>query len=601
MEFILMFIIIYVLSITISTILKKKIDFVIPITLVGMVLLVYIFGVFEQLTMGMIALEIVAAASGVFVIYQIIKNIKNKTLKEFLKNIVTPGVLICILLLIINVYLNRNRLLELYDNFNHWVLIVKNMFLYDGYGTVENSVISFNEYPPFTATFQYMLLNLKGIYSEDTIIMAQNMLYFSMIMPLFHKVEWKQGKRRLFYLLPVVVLLPLVFYRNFYTDILVDGFIGILFALGLYEIFRNDKSKIYKYAILGSYALALALTKNTGILFAALLILLEGINLIIDKVNAKKNIKKDILGIGIIILTLVVFAGGWYLIINLQESEQMWDQTQEEQMNEEYKQTVIQSFVHELYTGSQEITVQNLSTLVLFVMYITYSVCIYQKNKDKLEDKHRLRNIFIIMPIAMVIYVLGMLYSYLYLFRPDETLILSSFNRYISSMLLAGFFLNTIILGEIINWKNYYICIVLMFILIFVPFEDIKDRYVEFNKYNISVMAKRNEYGKINKYKNLLKENDVIYYVSNKFDNLYAVALSKYEMMPIQIISNDEISEGKFEDIIRDIATYVYVLNEDLSFENRFKNVFDSNFECEEDSLYKIIKDGENIELQKVN
>ena len=129
MEFILMFIIIYVLSITISTILKKKIDFVIPITLVGMVLLVYIFGVFEQLTMGMIALEIVAAASGVFVIYQIIKNIKNKTLKEFLKNIVTPGVLICILLLIINVYLNRNRLLELYDNFNHWVLIVKNMFL----------------------------------------------------------------------------------------------------------------------------------------------------------------------------------------------------------------------------------------------------------------------------------------------------------------------------------------------------------------------------------------------------------------------------------------------------------------------------------------
>lgn len=201
----------------------------------------------------------------------------------------------------------------------------------------------------------------------------------------------------------------------------------------------------------------------------------------------------------------------------------------------------------------------------------------------------------------MICYFLGMIYTYIYLFKPDETIILSSYSRYISCVLLAGFFLNTIILEEIIEWKNYYIFLVIMIILTFLPFEDIQNRYIEFNKYNISVMAKRNEYGKITKYKKQLNENDIIYIVSNKFDNLYAISLSKYEMMPIKIISEEDDS---YENILKNEVTYIYILNNDIAEENEIKNILNLDVEFKEDSLYKIKKseiEGEQyIELKLV-
>ena len=598
MEFILIFVIIYIISIFLTILLNKKIDLVIPITIVGMILIVYVFGIFRNLNIGVKILKLITIILGIFIIYKITKSIKNKKTKEFFKNIITPGIIIYILFFIINVVLNKNRLLELYDNFNHWVLIVKNMFLYNGYGILENSIISFNEYPPFTATFQYILLNFKGQYSEDVIIMAQNILYISMLMPLFHKVEWKSGKRKLFYIIPTVILLPMFFYRYFYTDLLVDGFIGILFALGLYEIFRNDENKKYKYGILGAYVIALSLTKNIGIIFGVLLIILEIINLIIKRNN---KYKKDFIGILIIIIALVIFVGVWYLLVNIHNSELMWDETQKVQFDEEYKKNVIESIIQEVFSGSKEITVQNLSTFVLFIMYITYSIFLYQKCKNYIKEKVRLKSMLILMPIVMICYFLGMIYTYIYLFKPDETIILSSYSRYISCVLLAGFFLNTIILEEIIEWKNYYIFLVIMIILTFLPFEDIQNRYIEFNKYNISVMAKRNEYGKITKYKKQLNENDIIYIVSNKFDNLYAIALSKYEMMPIKIISEEDDS---YENILKNEVTYIYILNNDIAEENEIKNILNLDVEFKEDSLYKIKKseiEGEQyIELKLV-
>ena len=600
MEFILMFIIIYVLSIAISQILNKKIDLIIPITIVSIVLVIYIFGIFNKLTIGMIALKFITIISVLFIIYKIIKNKKDKTIKDFFKNILTPGILIYILFIITNILLNKNRLLEFYDNFNHWALIVKNMYLYNGYGTIENSIISFNEYPPFTATFQYILLNLKGQYSEDVIIMAHNMLYFSMIMPLFNQVNWKCGKTKLIYILPTVILMPLIFYSNFYTDILVDGFMGILFALGIYEILKDDSNKKYKYTIIGAYTLAISLTKNIGIIFGILLILLELRYILTEKIKNKQDIKKDIVGIFIIILAVIIFVGGWYLIINLNDSNLMWDTNNKEWINNEYKENVIQIFIHEIYTGTQKITVQNLSALVIFVMYVTYSIFLYKKCKNNIKSKHMLKSSILLIIVTIVGYIFGMLYAYIYLFREDETMILSSFNRYISCVLLAGFFLNTIILEEIIEWKNYYISFIIMIILIFVPFEEINNRYVEFNKYNVSVMAKRNEYGKISKYRSVLSEDDIIYFVSNKFDNLYAVALSKYEMMPITIISEENIEDKDFEKIIKEEITYIYVLNESISINNKIKNILNLNFEFEEDSLYKVNKTEEGIDLERV-
>lgn len=601
MAFIIIFLIIYFLSISISEIFNKKIDMTIPIAVLVMVIVVYIFGIFEKLSYGVLAVKFILIVSTIFVIYRIIVRIKNKTIKKFLSNIVTPGLVIYILFIIINILLNKNRLLEFYDNFNHWALIVRNMYLFDGYGTVENSIVMFNEYPPFTATFQYIALSINGQYAEDIIIMAQNVLYFSMIMPLFSKVNWKNGKKKLIFLLPIVIFMPLIFYSNFYAEILVDGFIGILFSMGIYAIVENNSNKIYKYTIIGTYVLAVSLTKNIGIIFGILILVLELINIIIEKVKKKLSIKKDIIGIISIILAIIVLVGGWYFIISINNSELMWDNNKQKQIDESYKQNVFKSFVNEIYMGSKDITVQNLSVLSLFVMYITYSIFIYIKLKNRVKAKYRLKTSLIIMVIAIIGYILGMLYAYIYLFKTDETAILASFNRYISTILLSAFWLNTVILVDSIEWKNYYICVLLMILLIFLPLEKINNTYIKLHKYNIYVMSKRSEYGKISKYRTVLNENDVIYFISNKIDSLYATALSKYEMMPIKLIGIDEINYEKIEEEIeKNKITYIYILNENISLENKIENVFELKQKLEEDSLYKINNTKDGVRLEKV-
>ena len=267
MEYIIIITMIYIISSIIAIKLQKRIEETTPIAVVGIILVVYIFGLFNNLALGVIFLKLSTIILLIYFIKLIIKNIKNiknKKGKETIKQILTPGVLIYVLLVILFIIENQNRIFEMYDTFNHWGLTVKNMCLYNDYGTTGN-IIQFNEYPPFTGTFQYILVNLSGEYSESTIITAQCILYLSMIMPIFKNIRWDKSLAKSIIIIPMVICLPLIFYDNFYTEILIDGFIGVLLALSMYQVYKKDK------ILLTTYLIALTLTKNIGILLTIML------------------------------------------------------------------------------------------------------------------------------------------------------------------------------------------------------------------------------------------------------------------------------------------------------------------------------------------
>ena len=278
MEYLIVFIITFINSASISIKMNRKIEEVLPIVVIGIILVIYILGLFNNLALGVNIVELITTISLIHIIMQI----KNKK-QKIIRNIITPGIVIYLMYIMINIILNKGRILEKYDSFNHWALITKNMYLYNGYGMMEKSIVNFNEYPPFTAIFQYLFLKIKGEYAEDTIIIAQNILYFSMIMPLFRNIDWQGKIKNLNLLIPTVIFIPMIFYKDFYTEILVDGFIGILFALGLYTIYKKENDQRYRYIMIGSYSIALALIKNTGIVFASIILIVETISLLKEK------------------------------------------------------------------------------------------------------------------------------------------------------------------------------------------------------------------------------------------------------------------------------------------------------------------------------
>jgi len=116
--------------------------------------------------------------------------------------------------------MNKGRIFEDYDEYNHWGIMIKNMFLYNTYGTNPESIVVFNDYPPLTSIFQYLFIQIKGIYAEDVIIIAQNILYFSMMIPITKNITWKKDVKRIVLSTIIILFLPIIFYANFYMSYL---------------------------------------------------------------------------------------------------------------------------------------------------------------------------------------------------------------------------------------------------------------------------------------------------------------------------------------------------------------------------------------------
>lgn len=133
MEFIILFLIIYTNSIFISNLLKKKVEQVIPISVVGMALVIYIFGLFQRLDIGVKFLELLSILATAYNVIYLINLIKKKKIKPAMKRIITPGLLVYIGLYFIFIMINKGRVFESYDEFTHWAVIVKNMYMYNGY------------------------------------------------------------------------------------------------------------------------------------------------------------------------------------------------------------------------------------------------------------------------------------------------------------------------------------------------------------------------------------------------------------------------------------------------------------------------------------
>ena len=158
------------------------------------------------------------------------------------------------------------------------------MFIYDTYGTNIESVVQFNEYPPFTAIFQYLFLKINEVYKEDIIIVAQNMLYLSIVIPITKNINWDKSLKKLVTIVPIIIFIPMIFYKDFYLNILVDGILGIMFAYVIFSALEKENT-IFKYIKILAGEIMLCLTKTSVIGLAVLLILIILIKLLIDRIG----------------------------------------------------------------------------------------------------------------------------------------------------------------------------------------------------------------------------------------------------------------------------------------------------------------------------
>lgn len=597
MGYIIIFFIILTYSSMLTIVLKKRIEEIIPISIVEIILIIYLFGIFDKLQLGVKIVQIATIIQLIAILMILLLKKDKEEIKKIVKRIITPGLFVYVILFISSIFINKGRIFENYDEFNHWAVIIKNMFLYNTYGTNPESVVAFNEYPPFTAVFQYLFLSIHKIYREDIIIVAQNILYLSIIIPITKCIEWNKSLKRLIIIVPIIVFVPMIFYENFYLDILVDGILGIMFAYVIYSAFQNEESG-FKYLKIFVGEIMLCLTKTSGIGLAVLPVFIILIKLIIEKNRNNKEVLKEIKYLMMIILITVFLTSIWY--IKVDGTQKRWNFSQyievEEQMTET-QENISKNFAYAT-VFKQIITERNFTVLTTFLLLICLQI--YTSSKVR-EENYKYYSLA--MALSVPIYLIGLFITYSKIFDIQEARMLTSFERYTSTILLAYAMFQMMVFSRIKydkDLKNIIVTLSIVFALI--PMANIQEKYLDGKNYIMTSNINRNIYTKIKRYKDIFESADKILYIyGSKMNMEYLKAINEYEMMPIrieQMLTGSFIDQKSFEDIVKDY-TYVYIYRIDEEEISKIEGAFQYNY-VEKDMLYKVNKHDDEILLEIV-
>ena len=586
---------ILVYSTTIAIISKKRIEQTIPIGLILIVLIVYLFGIFDNLKLGITAVEILAVIQMLVIAYMVCKQKDNTKIKEKIKKIITPGLVVYLCLCAIAIWSNQGRMFENHDEFTHWGKIVKNMFQYNTYGTNAESAITFNEYPPFTATFQYIFVAIKNEFSETIPITAQCILYFSIIIPITKNIKWDKSIKNLGVIIPMLIFIPMIFYSTFYIDIMADGILGVMFGTCIFYACQKEEFK-FKYTKIFTMLIMMTLTKTSGIGLAGLAIFIITIKNIINIKNSES--KMELKGIAIGVLLLAILTGVWY--IKTKNATKTWDFTQYlKTENTIPDESIGRKYIKAIFE-SQSITEKRMTVFTITLALICINMYLNKQTNEKNKTEQYYQTSML---VSIAIYILFLYISYTKIFKPDEAEILSCFERYASTILLANAIFQMLKIVEIKKEINFKTGIVILTILAcMVPQYSIMEKYIHKEEYLKTSGEFRNEYTKIRLYKKFLKQTDkVLYIIDSKYNIKYIMAMNNYELMPVQIKDvrgGAFYSDDEFKEAVKDYD-YVYIYKIKSKEAEQIKSNFENNLVLE-DILYQVKSDKNTVKLAPI-
>ena len=97
MSYIIIFLIVASIAAFLAKVSNKKIDITIPISVMLIILIIYPFGFFNRLDIGVYVVEFISVICLIYLIYRFIKSIINKKVLDFFRNLFTPALVVYIL------------------------------------------------------------------------------------------------------------------------------------------------------------------------------------------------------------------------------------------------------------------------------------------------------------------------------------------------------------------------------------------------------------------------------------------------------------------------------------------------------------------------
>lgn len=631
MSFLIAILVIVAFSLSISYIFQKKFEYILPLTMAATSLLMYVAGLFGQRSVGLYLLITASVISVIYLIYKIIGNPVKIT------DVFKSSGFICFLIIIFVIcIIIRGFVFSTWDEFSHWGLVIKNMYLTNDFGNLSDSTTIFKFYPPGVSLFLNFTTSFSKHFSEASALGGILALSYAQLIIIFTKIRHTDWKKILL-ITGVIFIAPLVFFEGFYSTIYVDAIMALIFANILYFNFSYQKKDAFYATYMSLQFYLLVSTKQIGIGLALIAFGAIIIDFIVSnkarpiKLFLKRE-KNKLVYILIPLLAGVISYISWKIYIkNHGISEGALSPSFLKLLDlfgpnaPPYRDLTIDNFVHNFFNikqyGTISLSLFLWSIIIAFVMYCTYRIAAL--------NKQRTFSLQLSTILGLYLYSGAILFMYLTAFSKYESTNLASVDRYIGTYLLCILILAVFILISYsiksrtgIFSPNIKIASILIILLCIIPANSLVDSTILHKTSNDNRHAIRAPYEDAKLYGNLLDpKKDRIYVISQNNNGLDYYTL-RYNFTPVPVQEqpikpardlvwslgepyspNDlwtaDISVDKWSKALEGF-TYVYLYKIDNRFIDDYGQLFDNINNIRDTTMYHINKINNNIVLRPI-
>lgn len=620
-----------------------------PISILGSVLLTFLFG-FIDLRVGIFVSLFFAFAS---IPIAIMKTRQKKY--DFSVLFINTYFFAFLIIYIFIFALNSGKCFDRWDEYSHWGMMTKEMYRLNKYYYVKKSVlVAHREYPPFTQIWQYIWCKIIGTFKESSLYNAKLTLCLSILLSAFSHIMDKDEDNKLynqknthrslygislFVLVILFAAVPALADGSMYRTIYAEGTLVVLTVYSIVCILIPTDDKRYN---LVSYALSLAslsLVKQIGIVFASISLLMLLVRLVVvnfvkdgkgslyfpERSNEREDtFKQAVLGV----LSLFVPWFIWSRVTKVYTDAGQFDSSrftisgivdviQGRGTVVQYK--CIDDYVHSLFMrpltwipGTSYFVI-SVALIVILVVGYSYSKNSALENVDPVESASYIRRtvapadiilLIIVLPITIIGYAFVMQVLYLFGFSDQEMQGLACFQRYMNTILGVWSLVVIFVMHGLSTYtsrriliKNTIMAIICLFII---GAPRLKYEFLP------GIMTTNNEglfASDAERIREYTPEGSHIYFVDT-MGNDSATNIVRF-FADGRFIS-DFFVAPKASDYDRVVQymrkyEYIYLDNIDEEFITAYGGLFSDGSGLSRQQMYKIDSDGENMVLSYVD
>ncbi len=603
---------------------KIKQESSVSIAFLSILLFLYISGLFNLMKLAVYIIYFITLCSIIYIIYCFIKK------KIKIKEIMTPGIILYIFVVLGMALIVKNTYYCEWDEFSHWganlkAMVQHNLFwsnkIYDGVHVV---------YTPMAGIAEYLLCKINGGFAEDISYIGINIFIITLLLPIFKNEQYKIKEFFKLILFWGIVYCSIILCNFKLSSIYIDLLLGILFAVGMFLAFRlkGKEDKINLLLIL----IIMPLVKDSGLLLLGIILMQLFFNKIfIEVIKNKKVTKQELKKFGIIVAILIIsliFYGTWkiYCSANNRYLDDRHDKNAISQINvkefikailmlktENSKYSDIATSFYKALNNLAVIGNENsiISAIKLVVILDIIGLIIYVINKDK-NEKRKIVALLASFNIGFILYCLLLLATFMFAFTEAEGRNLASYTRYMATYFIAWILVMAVI--AINNNSNNQIIIAIMAILLCIYPINTTNLLNIFGRKGVTGVSEQLK-EKSNIIMNKVKLNEKVYLIYQNIGGGGEYHILRYLISPIvtnlmyewslgpKYEENDiwsyDITKEQFEKkLIDEEFDYIFIAKIDKQFIDIYGDLIDNsiydNYEELNNKLLKVNKIDEN-------